>query len=173
MTTIRSSHVRIFALAAGMAVVCLGSGSLLSSRHAAATAPSAVIAQLMPAAEAAPSGGAALYNQDCAACHQMAGTGVPGAFPPLASNKIVQGDPNFLSRVALYGLQGQVTVNGQSYNGAMPAFASSLTDDEISQILTYIRSSWGNSASAVASSVVSTERAKPGSADDNYKNYPK
>ena len=55
----------------------------------------------------------------------------------------------------------------------MPAFASSLTDDQISQILTYIRSAWGNSASAVASSVVSTERAKPGSADDNYKNYPK
>jgi len=78
-----------------------------------------------------------------------------------------------VSRVVLYGLQGQATVNGQSYNGAMPGFASSLTDDQISQILTYVWSSWGNNASAVAASVVAAERANPGTPADNYKNYPK
>jgi len=55
----------------------------------------------------------------------------------------------------------------------MPGFASSLTDDQISQILTYVRSSWGNNASAVAASVVAAERANPGTPADNYKNYPK
>jgi len=137
------------------------------------TATGAGIAQTMPAAETAASDGAAQYGQTCGACHQLTGQGVPGAFPPLAGNKIVQGDPHFLSRIVLYGLQGQVTVNGQTYNGAMPGFSTQLTDAQISQILTYIRGTWGNGASSVDPTVVAAERAKPGTPDDNYKNYPK
>jgi len=172
-TTIRSGHVRMLACAAGLAALWLGAGGLTPSRLVETAAPGARSAQFVPAAEAAASGGAPLYSQNCASCHQLTGGGIPGAFPPLASNKVVQGDPQYVSRVVLYGLQGQVTVNGQSYNGAMPGFASSLTDDQISQILTYVRSSWGNNAPAVAASVVAAERAKPSTPTDNYKNYPK
>jgi mono/diheme cytochrome c family protein len=73
----------------------------------------------------------------------------------------------------LYGLQGQVTVNGRTYNGVMPGFAGSLNDDQISQTLTYIRSSWGNNNGAVSAGVVKEERAKPGTPADNYQKYPK
>jgi len=71
------------------------------------------------------------------------------------------------------GSRGRSPSTANRTTGAMPGFASSLTDDQISQILTYVRSSWGNNASAVAASVVAAERAKPGTPADNYKNYPK
>jgi mono/diheme cytochrome c family protein len=122
---------------------------------------------------AAPTGGAGVYAQNCASCHQAAGQGIPGVFPPLANNRIVKGDPHYLARLVLYGLQGQVTVNRQPYNGVMPGFAGSLNDDQISQALTYIRSSWGNNAAAVSADVVKEERAKPGTPADNYQKYPK
>ncbi len=121
----------------------------------------------------APPGGGGAYAQNCASCHQAAGQGVPGAFPPLANNRIVKGDPHYLARLVLYGLQGQATVGGQTYNGVMPGFAGSLNDDQISQALTYIRSSWGNNATAVSAEVVKEERAKPGTPANNYQKYPK
>ena len=173
MAVSRTRSVRILACVASLAAVFAGQGR----PHPAGSAPKRAIrlgiVQTIPAAEAAASNGAALYGQNCAACHQAAGEGVPGAFPPLAGDKLVQGDAHFLSRVVLYGLQGQVTVNGQTYNGVSPGFATSLTDDQISGILTYIRASWNNGASPVDAAVVSAERAKPGNPDDNYKNYPK
>jgi mono/diheme cytochrome c family protein len=142
-----------------------------SSGLATATAQSVVEAQAQLAA--APPAGAQPYAHNCASCHQAAGQGVPGVFPPLANNQIVKGDPHYLARLVLYGLQGQVTVNGLTYNGVMPGFAGSMNDDQISQALTYIRSSWGNNAPAVSAEVVKEERAKPGTPADNYQKYPK
>jgi mono/diheme cytochrome c family protein len=173
MTVSRTRSVCMLACVGSLAAVFAGQ----VSPHPAGSAPKRLtrlgVVHTMPAAEAAASDGAELYDQNCAACHQATGGGVPGAFPPLAGNKLVQGDAHFLSRVVLYGLQGRVTVNGHTYNGVSPGFATSLTDDQISRILTYIRASWNNSASPVEAGVVSAERTKPGSPDDNYKNYPK
>ena len=84
-----------------------------------------------------------------------------GAFPALAGNKAVLGDDKYLSNVLLYGLQGQINVNGQVYNGVMPAWAASLTDAEIAAVITHIRVSWGNNASAVSEAAVKTERGTP------------
>lgn len=131
-----------------------------------------------PAASADPTAQAAagktVFDTQCAACHQADGTGIPGAFPPLAKNEVIAADdPTFITRVVLFGLTGKITVNGQDYNGAMPAWSAPLTDEQIADVLTYIRSSFGNDASAVDAAAVAAQRAKGGSAADNYANYPK
>jgi mono/diheme cytochrome c family protein len=90
--------------------------------------------------------GAKIYAQ-CAGCHQANGQGIPGAFPPLASHvaEILSkaGGREYLIKVLLWGLQGQIEVKGMKYNGAMPAFAQ-LKDEEIAAVLTHIATAWGD-----------------------------
>jgi mono/diheme cytochrome c family protein len=122
---------------------------------------------------AAPAPGAAVYGQVCASCHQAAGQGMPGAFPALANDPIVNGDPHYLARVVLYGLAGRIVIKGQTYNSAMAGFAGSMNDEQISQMLTYIRSVWGNNSAAVSADIVKAERAIPGTPQDNAAKYPR
>lgn len=93
--------------------------------------------------------GAEVYTQRCATCHGSEGTGKANAFPPLAGTAWVTEEKNTPIRVVLHGLQGRIQVNDRSYNGLMPAFGTRLSDEEIAQLLTYVRSSWGNSAPEV------------------------
>jgi mono/diheme cytochrome c family protein len=102
--------------------------------------------------------GAAIFAAQCASCHQAAGTGVPGAFPPLAGSNWVNGRDVTLTQILLHGIQGTLTVNGTAYNGAMPSFGH-LSDADIAAVLTYVRSQWGNKAGAVGTALVSTQRA--------------
>jgi mono/diheme cytochrome c family protein len=85
--------------------------------------------------------------------------GVRRQFPPLAGNELVQTQADSVIKVVLLGLQGPVTVNGQQYNQVMPA-QSQLTDQQIADILTYIRSSWGNNAPAVSAEEVRKVRGR-------------
>lgn len=110
---------------------------------AAAAAPAA------GAPAAGKGGGAQIFAANCSGCHGAAGLGTPGAFPPLAKNPDVTGDPNKVIHTVLYGLQGKVEVNGAAYNGQMPAWKGQLSNAQVADVITYIRSSWGNSASAV------------------------
>jgi mono/diheme cytochrome c family protein len=103
--------------------------------------------------------GAEVFAARCAACHQSGGTGIPGAFPPLAGSAWVTGPDVTAVRILLHGIQGPLTVNGAAYNGAMPAFASQLSDEEIAAVLSYVRSQWGNQASPVQAGQVTAERA--------------
>ena len=98
---------------------------------------------------AAGSNGAAIYATNCAGCHNAQGTGTPGAFPPLAGNSVVTGDPKKLAHILLYGLNGPIEVNGAKYNNVMPAWKGTLKNADIAAVATYIRSSWGNKASAI------------------------
>ena len=93
--------------------------------------------------------GAKIYSANCSACHGADGTGTPGTFPPLAANAMVTGSPGKVIAAVKNGMTGATTVNDKTYNGAMPAWKGKLTNAEIAQVVTYIRSSWGNSASAV------------------------
>lgn len=92
--------------------------------------------------------GQALYGQYCASCHQANGQGLPGAFPPLAGHlQEILGKKEgraYLIDVVLFGLQGQIQVKGQSYNGNMPAWEAQLKDDQIATLLNYLASSFGN-----------------------------
>jgi len=92
--------------------------------------------------------GADAYNATCAACHQPTGLGVPGAFPPLAGHapEILArpGGRDYLARLVLYGLDGEVTVDGKKFNGAMPPLSEALTDDQLAGALNHALNSWGN-----------------------------
>lgn len=101
------------------------------------------------AAVSAAADGKAIYDSKCAACHQATGQGLTGAFPPLAGNKDVTGDPKKAISAVIKGMNGPLTVGGNTYNGAMPAWKGQLSNAEIAAVLTYVRSAWGNKASAV------------------------
>ena len=108
-------------------------------------------------AGAAPANGATIFAGTCAACHQASGTGSPGMFPPLAGSDYVNGDASRLARIVLNGLGGPVTVKGATFNGQMPPWKQ-LGDAELAAVLTYIRSSWGNTGAAVTADAVKKER---------------
>jgi mono/diheme cytochrome c family protein len=102
--------------------------------------------------------GKRLYVANCAACHQPSGLGLSGQFPPLAGSEWVVGDTTVLQKILLQGLQGPVSVKGQSYNGNMPAFGARLNDDQLASVLSYIRQEWGNAADPISPSSVADIR---------------
>ncbi len=108
--------------------------------------------------------GEAVYNANCAACHQPTGQGLPGAFPPLAGSDYLMGDRKQVLTAALFGLSGPITVNGQQYDGVMPSMGY-LTDDELAATLSYVFSAWGNTGSAVSVEEVAALRTELGQED--------
>lgn len=100
--------------------------------------------------------GQKIYTQQCMVCHGPNGKGSEGMFPPLASSEWVN-DKGKLMRTVLAGLSGEIEVNGETYNQEMPGFAR-LTDQELAELLTYIRNSFGNKGSAVIAGEVYEER---------------
>jgi glucose/arabinose dehydrogenase/mono/diheme cytochrome c family protein len=92
--------------------------------------------------------GAELYLQYCGSCHQPSGGGVPGQFPPLAGADWVVGDKGRLIRIVMHGMQGIIERNGEEYSELMPGHAF-LDEEQMAQLLTYIRSAFGNAAEPV------------------------
>jgi len=91
--------------------------------------------------------GKRVFAQTCFACHQTEGQGLPGVFPPLAKSDFLMADKERAIRGVLKGLSGELVVNGQKYNGVMPPVM--LTDEQVAQVLTYVRNSWGNNGDIV------------------------
>lgn len=94
--------------------------------------------------------GEQLYQQRCASCHQTDGSGVSGAFPPLARTPRVNGAIETLVSVLLDGLSDPLEVDGIVYNGAMPPWRDTLSDRQIADLLSYMRQAWGNDASNIS-----------------------
>ncbi len=93
-------------------------------------------------------GGEKIFSVYCATCHQKDGKGASGRFPPLTGTDWVTGDKKRLIGIVLNGMQGSIVVNGETYINAMPQHGF-LSDDEIANVLTYIRQNFGNRASEV------------------------
>jgi mono/diheme cytochrome c family protein len=91
------------------------------------------------------------------ACHQATGLGVAGVFPPLAGSEWVTGDEVVLTHILLHGVNGEMVVKGNTYNGAMPAW-NSMSDGEIAAVITFIRAEWGNTAAPVLEATVKAQR---------------
>jgi mono/diheme cytochrome c family protein len=107
--------------------------------------------------------GKAVYNGNCANCHQATGEGQPGSYPPMVGSEWVLGDKERLAAIMLQGLSGPVTVKGGAFGSMqMPSWSSSLTDEKIANVLTYIRGSWGNKADPVKTEEVAAARTKFG-----------
>jgi mono/diheme cytochrome c family protein len=98
--------------------------------------------------------GVKVYASACQACHQSNGNGLSGAFPPLVKSSWVLGDPIRPIKFILHGLQGEIEVLGVTYNGVMPAHKEQFNDQQIADVTTYIRNTWGNKADAVKASLV-------------------
>ncbi len=106
--------------------------------------------------------GQALYMQVCFACHQPTGQGLPGMFPPLAgSDWVTAKKPGRLIRMILHGFTGPFMLNGVPFKSPaplMPAQGAALNDQQIADVLTYVRNSFGNAAPAVTAAEVKTIR---------------
>lgn len=102
--------------------------------------------------------GTQVYGQNCQACHGADGAGVPGTFPALANDPIVNGkDADAHIRIVLHGLAGKV-INGTHYAAQMPAFGTQLTDAQIAAVIDHERTSWGNRGPTVTPDEVRRNR---------------
>ena len=109
--------------------------------------------------------GKAIYARDgfCNTCHQPDGEGLTGSgFPPLTETKWVLGNDERLIKLTLKGLHGPIEVLGKKYPGQVPMtpFGGMLNDDEVAAVLTYVRNSFGNKASAISPEQVKEVRAE-------------
>ncbi len=93
--------------------------------------------------------GRQVYAQTCFVCHQPNGQGVPGQIPPLAKSDLLMADKTGAIRGVLQGRNGELTVNGKKYSGIMIPF-SQLTDQQIADVITYVRNNWGNAGEAAS-----------------------
>ena len=98
----------------------------------------------------------------CGGCHQGNGNGIPGQFPPLAGSEWVQGGTERLIRVAQHGLVGAITVKGQGYNtpGGMMGFGAAMSAQDLANVLTYVRNSWGNEGTMITKEMVEKVRSE-------------
>jgi mono/diheme cytochrome c family protein len=100
--------------------------------------------------------GKEVYDQNCLACHQIDGSGVPMLTPSLVNAGYVQGDKARLINIVLKGLKG-VEIDGQMYDNPMPPLAH-LPDEDIAAVLTYVRSNFNNKAGPVKKEDVAAAR---------------
>lgn len=103
-------------------------------------------------------GGALVYNNYCASCHKPDGTGVSGTYPSLKGAAHVRGDQKKLIQLVLQGLPGAITVSGVKYETQMPAF-NFLTDQEVADVVGYVRSAFGQRQETISAAEVSRIRA--------------
>ena len=101
--------------------------------------------------------GAAVYARTCLACHQPTGKGLPPVFPSIAGTPIVVGNPELPIKFILQGLMGPITIEGTTYNSMMPPVVG-VSDQDIADVLTYVRQSFGNKANAVTPAQVKAVR---------------
>jgi mono/diheme cytochrome c family protein len=129
---------------------------------AAPGSPPVSAAKAAPAAPPAPAvtlnpRGKELYEQICAGCHMVDGSGVGNLQPALLGSSVVKGDPQLLVQVILRGPAAVLPADRPKYSNVMPAF-SFFTDQQISDLLTYLRQAFGENASALTSAQIAAAR---------------
>ena len=104
--------------------------------------------------------GEKIFKKYCISCHQADGGGVPNLNPPLIKTPYVLGDKKKLIKIILHGLNENIEIKGEFFSNPMPEL-SILKDQEIADVLTYVRSNFGNKASAVTAAEVKAARSEP------------
>jgi mono/diheme cytochrome c family protein len=100
--------------------------------------------------------GKKVYDQYCKVCHQTGGQGVSGVFPPLTPNGYVSDKGKFID-IILNGMKGEIEINGERYNGLMVSHRQ-LTDQQIADVISYVRSGFGNKLEPVSPQEVEAAR---------------
>ena len=103
--------------------------------------------------------GEQLYKKYCRTCHQADAGGVPNLNPPLINTTYVLGDKERLIKIILLGLNEHIEIDDEYFSNPMPAL-NILKDQEIADVLTYVRNNFGNKASAITAAEVKTVRNK-------------
>ncbi len=113
-----------------------------------------------PPSEATMTSGKEVYDHYCTACHEADGSSSPGVYPPLDGNALLQSaDPSSTLRLILDGAQSVTTPRAPN-TGQMPAYARQFSDEQIADVTTYIRNTFGNSAPAVTAEQVARARRR-------------
>ena len=112
--------------------------------------------------------GKELYAVVCGACHQPHGNGQPGLAPPLRDSEWALGSEQRLIRIALHGMRDAVTVKGEKWELSMPTLAEAFNDQQVADVLTYIRREWGHTAAPVAVETVTAIRALHAKREDAW-----
>jgi len=89
------------------------------------------------------------YMQFCLPCHMAKGEGVPSLYPPLNQAEVIGGDEKRLVEIVLKGMEGAIVVNGEPYNNIMTKL-DFLTDQQVAEVLSYVRSNFGNTYAPVS-----------------------
>jgi mono/diheme cytochrome c family protein len=128
---------------------------LVTNEHASREKPGAVKAVALTRAQL----GKKVYDTTCITCHQANGLGVPGQYPPLAGSEWATGSEERVIRIVLHGLSGPIKVHDKEYNNVMAPLGAALKDEQIANVISYVRASWGNAASEVQPETVAKVRA--------------
>lgn len=102
--------------------------------------------------------GKRVYETNCQACHQPNGVGIPSAFPPVAASDYLNEAPMRGVMAILKGLEGEIKVNGETYNSVMPAMQ--LTDAQIADVMTFVLNTWDNAGGEITIEQVAAARAE-------------
>ena len=152
----------------GVAVMFLSIGACSAEQQESASSASDTAVHDAEVAAAAKDDllarGELVYLANCSACHQPDGTGLKGAFPPLANSDFLARDRKEVLGAALFGMSGEITVNGETYNGVMPSLGH-LPDEDLAAALSYVLTSWGNDYATVSVEEVAALRAELGQGD--------
>lgn len=105
--------------------------------------------------------GKVVYSTYCLTCHQADGGGVPNMNPPLIKTSYVLGDKTKLIKILLHGLNEEVEINGSYYTNPMPAH-NFLKDEDIANVLSFVRNNFGNKAPVVTTAEVKKLRDAEG-----------
>ena len=105
------------------------------------------------------------FENNCALCHNIDGTGKPGQAPPFVKSEWAHGPATRMIRIPLNGLAGPIKVNGQVWNQnpSMGPMGAGLSDEDLANVLSYIRTSWGNTGSPVTPEQVGAVKKEVGS----------
>ncbi len=145
-------------VADAMAVIAANPKVLADMRKSAAAPVAPVTTAFVKADDEQMKRGLAVYSRTCIACHQPTGKGLAPVFPSIAGVPIVNGDATLPIKFILHGLMGPITVDGVTYNSMMPPVAG-VSDQDIADVLTYVRQSFGNKSNSVTPDQVKAVRA--------------
>lgn len=140
-----------------MALLIMGIGAVKLSAQTKGKKAAPAKAQMVTGAVMA--NGKKIYGQYCLVCHMADGAGVPNMNPPLTKTSYVLGDKTRLIKVILNGLATGEEIDGETYTNVMPPH-NFLKDQEIADVLTFVRNSFGNKAGGISAAEVKTARAK-------------
>jgi len=132
---------------------------LLGAVRVGGDAAPGAVTTLTPAEKVMVQKGAVVFRGACAACHQLDGRGQAGLAPPLRDSEWVTGPAERLVRIALHGVRGPIEVDGKTWNLEMPG-QGYLSDQELAQVLSYLRRAFGHQASCVDPVVVQRQRKR-------------